>query len=93
MGCCLLLLALIAPRAVMVGIFLLTNWFGAAFDTVLWPVLGFIFMPYTTLAWMAGALHGGVHGGWAVLVALAVLVDLGHLLGGGHQYRARRRAS
>lgn len=92
MGCLLTVLALLAPRVAMVVILLLTNWFAAAFDSLLWPVLGFIFMPYTTLAWMAGALHGGVHGGWALLVVLAVLVDLSHLAGGGHQYRAHRRA-
>ncbi len=90
MGCLLTVLALLAPRLAMVAILLLTDWFAAAFGSVLWPVLGFIFAPYTTLAWMVGAVHGGVRGGWALLVVLAVLVDLSHLAGGGHRYRTSR---
>ena len=43
-------------------------------------------MPYTTLAWMGGMLSGGVQGGWALLVILAIVVDLLHLAGGGRHY-------
>jgi hypothetical protein len=74
----------------MVAMFLFTDWFPRAFDSVLWPVLGFVFMPYTTLAWMAGELHGGVQGGWVVLVVFAVIADLSHMGGGGHHYRSYR---
>jgi hypothetical protein len=92
MGCLLFVIAVVAPRVLMVFIFLLTDWFPAAFKTTLWPILGFILMPYTTLAWMAGELHGGVRGMWTLLVVLAVLVDLGHMFGGGKHYsRCRRR--
>ena len=90
MPCLVAVFALLAPRAVIVGIFLFTDWFSRAFETALWPILGCIFMPYTTLAWTAGFLHGGVRGGWAILVLIAVLVDLGHLFGGGRHYRVYR---
>ena len=53
MGCILAIITLLAPRVVMVFIFLLTDWFSRAYETVLWPVLGFIFMPYLTMAYMA----------------------------------------
>ena len=91
MGCILVVLGLLVPRVAMALIFLSTNWFAQAFQTTIWPVLGFVFMPYTALAWMAGNLHGGVRGGWTVLVVIAVLVDLGHLAGGGTHYRVRRK--
>lgn len=91
MGCILTVVALLAPRVAMLLIWLLTGWFGRAFETVIWPLLGFLFMPYTTLAWMAGALHGGVRGWWTVLVVLAVLFDIGHWHGGGRSYRAHTR--
>jgi len=63
----------------MLFIFLLTNWFASAYQTVIWPLLGFIFMPYTTLAYMAAMLNNNhnLSGGWIVLVIVAVFVDLG----------------
>jgi hypothetical protein len=75
------------PRVVMVLIFLLTNWFSQAFSTTLWPILGFLFMPYTTLAWMTAMLNNGhqVSGPWIILLIVAVLLDL------GQTHSARRR--
>ncbi len=76
----------------MVFIFLLTNWFAVAYDSFLWPLLGFIFLPYTTLAYMGAMVNtGSVQGIWLVLVIIAVLVDLGHLGGSGRVGRRRRR--
>jgi len=90
MGCVLFALALLAPRVAMVLIFLLTRWFQDAFGTWLWPVLGFIFLPYTTLAYTAAVLNtgGAITPGWLVLIVIAAIVDLGHWGGG---YRSRRR--
>ncbi len=91
-GCLATILALTAPRLAMVLIWLLTDWFGRAYETVIWPVLGFLFMPYLTLAYMAAMLHGGsVHGWWLALVILAALVDLGHWGGGERQYHAHQQ--
>ena len=91
MGCIIPILSLFMPRVVMVFIFLLTNWFALAFNTLLWPLLGFLFMPYTTLAWMAAMLNNGhqVSGIWLIIVIIAILLDLG---GQGHSARRRRRA-
>ncbi|MFP4052327.1 MAG: hypothetical protein ACLFV7_00510 [Phycisphaerae bacterium] len=96
MGCVLTILALAVPRVVMVFIFLLTGWFSKAYDSILWPLLGFIFMPYTTLAYMAAMLNnaGHVSGGWLILVILAAIVDIGHWGGGRRSvtvYRGKRR--
>jgi hypothetical protein len=79
MGCLLPLVAVFIPRVVMFFIFLLTNWFATAYETVIWPLLGFFFMPYTTLAYMAAMLNNEhqINGGWLVLVIVAVFFDLG----------------
>jgi len=84
MGCLLPLVSIFVPRLVMFFIFLLTNWFSQAYHTIIWPVLGFLFMPYTTLAYMATMLCNNHHvdGSWMVLIIVAVVVDLGS---GGHQ--------
>lgn len=89
MGCILAVFALFVPRLVMAAIFIFSHWFSQAYATVVWPVLGFIFMPYTTLAYMAAMLnnHHQVSGGWIVLLIVAVFIDLG----GQGGYVSRRR--
>jgi hypothetical protein len=89
MGCLVPIVAIFVPRVVMFFIFLLTNWFPTAYQTVIWPLLGFFFMPYTTLAYMGAMLNNNhqLSGGWLVLVIIAVFFDLG---GQGHSARSRR---
>ena len=92
MPCLIPIFAVFFPRLVMIAIAIFTHWFTAAFDTVLWPVLGFLFMPYTTLAYMAAMLNNNhsASGGWLALVILAALVDIGGQ-GGSARRRRRRR--
>ena len=55
----------------------------AAFSSVLWPILGIIFLPWTTLMYVAVA-PGGVNGLWEWLfLILAVVIDIGAYTGGG----------
>jgi hypothetical protein len=79
MGCLFALFSIITPRLVMILIFLFTHWFSQAFYTFIWPLLGFIFMPYTTLAYMVAMIynHHQVSGGWLVVLIIAVIVDVG----------------
>jgi hypothetical protein len=90
MGCIVALIALLMPRLVMFFIWLMTDWFSRAYDTIIWPFLGFLFMPYTTLAYMAAMLNNNhqVSGGWLVLLIVAVVVDIGNW--GGSHHSARR---
>jgi len=78
MGCIYVLLAVVTPRVFMFFIWILTDWFGRAYETTLWPLLGFFFLPYTTLAYMAAMLLNShrVTGWWVVLVVVAVVADL-----------------
>jgi hypothetical protein len=88
--CLVVLLALISPRLALAAVWLFSDWLSGAFDGWLLPLLGFLLLPWTTLAY-AGMWAYGTNdvGGfeWAV-VALAFLADVGALGGGG---RRRRR--
>ena len=79
MAVVLVIIALALPRILMIFIKVLTDWFAQAYDTTIWPVLGWLFLPYTTLAYMAAMLNNNrkVDGWWIVLVVAAVLADLG----------------
>jgi hypothetical protein len=78
MPCLIALAGLFFPRLVLAILFLFTGYLGAAYQTVLWPVLGFILMPFTTLAYaVAMNSMGGMSGGGVVLVVIGVLLDLG----------------
>ncbi|MEX0776500.1 MAG: hypothetical protein WD042_12420 [Phycisphaeraceae bacterium] len=92
MPCLLGCLALAFPRLVIILVWLLGgNYFLGAFQTLLWPLLGFIFLPLTTLAYaFAINSHGRLDGAYLVIFVLAVLVDLGLLGGGGASSRNRR---
>jgi hypothetical protein len=93
MPCLLGLLALFVPRLVLFLIWLFSDYLGRAYDTVLWPLLGFLFMPLTTLAyaWAMNSNNRSVSGLYLIVVVLAVLVDLGMLGGGEAQRRKRSR--
>jgi hypothetical protein len=88
-GCIYALVALTVPRVLLFFIWLLTDWFTLAFEARTWPVLGFLFMPYTTLAYMAAMLNNdhALSGGWLVLFVIAVVVDAGNWGGSGASYR------
>ena len=89
MRCFGTILAIFFPRLALIVIALFTNWIRLSFHSVLWPLLGFLFMPYTTLAYMAAMLNNNhvVNGGWLALVIIAALFDVG---GQGGSARARR---
>ena len=90
-GCCLAaLLMLVGPRVFLVGVWLFTHWYDA-FDSRLVALLGWLFLPYTSLAWMFVHFYnaGQIQGGYLVLLIVAVLADIG-VFSGGHQAMRRR---
>jgi hypothetical protein len=90
MPCCLILaLAIIGPRFVIVMLALFSNYFYLPYNGLLVPVLGFFFMPFTTLAYAWSInMTGEVSGLQLVVVVIAVLIDLG-VVGGGADRRRR----
>ena len=92
MPCFIGCLALAMPRLAIVLVVIFSDYIGHAYETVVWPLVGFFVMPLTTLAY-AWAINteGSVKGVYLVVVVLAVLSDLG--MGGGAGSRARVRRS
>lgn len=101
MPCLVGCLAISFPRLALVGVYAFGGgYLGRAYEYWLWPVLGFLFLPLTTLTFAYAYNSLGPAGqvtplGW-LLTALAVGVDLGLLGGSGRgarhwQVRQRRR--
>ncbi|MGH7712519.1 MAG: hypothetical protein ACREOG_14610 [Gemmatimonadaceae bacterium] len=70
--------ALIAPRILILALWFFSAWFGGMFDSLLWPILGLIFAP-TTLLWYSAVQHWfvGIWSTWPVVgMVIAVLLDL-----------------
>jgi hypothetical protein len=89
MCCFFTTLMLLGPRAAILIWWLIypVRW-QLAFDTWIWPLLGFIFVPWTTLMYVLVA-PGGVIGFDWVWIALAVVADIGMYAGGGYGNRDR----
>jgi hypothetical protein len=78
MPCFFVLLALAVPRLAIAVLWFFTNWFDGLFDSVLWPILGFVFLP-TTLLWYTAVQHwfGGAWTLWPIVgIVVALLIDL-----------------
>jgi hypothetical protein len=91
MPCLAVLFALLTPRAVILILWIFTAWFKGIFDTALWPVLGFVFLP-TTLLWYT-AVQNWWHGQWGlwqiVGLVIALMIDISPA--GGNRRRRDRR--
>jgi UDP-N-acetylmuramyl pentapeptide phosphotransferase/UDP-N-acetylglucosamine-1-phosphate transferase len=88
---CLLLIVFLAfPRIALVLLFLFSNYLQRAYHGLLLPLLGFLFLPLTTLAyaWMTNARQP-IAGMNLLILILAVVIDLGGLSGGEYHRRAR----
>jgi hypothetical protein len=88
--CLLLILVLAFPRIVLVLMFLLSNYLQRAYHGLLLPLLGFLFLPLTTLAyaWMVNTKLP-LEGVNLLILLVAVVIDVGGLSGG--EYHRRRR--
>jgi hypothetical protein len=86
MPCILLLLVLAFPRVILALMFLMSNYLGRAYHNLLIPILGFCFLPLTTIvyAWEVNS-HMAMAGMNLLLLVLAVVIDVGGLGGGWHR--------
>ena len=87
MGCFFALFALLTPRLVVALLWFFSHWFEGLFTSLLWPVLGFIFLP-TTLLWYTAVQHwfGGQWTLWPVVgIIVALAIDVSPA--GGRRWR------
>ena len=77
MPCLLAAIALVAPRVLTAVLWLFTDWFVGIFDSMLWPLLGFVFAP-TSLLWYTVVVNV-FNGEWntvsVVGMVVAVVID------------------
>ena len=90
MPCLLLIVFLAFPRIALLLLFLFSNYLQRAYHGLLLPLLGFLFLPLTTLvyAWMVNTeqLVAGIN---LLILIVAVVIDLGGLGGGEYHRRTR----
>uniref|UniRef100_Q028V3 Uncharacterized protein n=1 Tax=Solibacter usitatus (strain Ellin6076) TaxID=234267 RepID=Q028V3_SOLUE len=90
MPCLLVIILLAFPRVVLLVMALTSNYLQRAYTNLLIPILGFFFLPLTTIvyAWLANN-HMPLEGLNLVYLVIAVIVDVGGL-GGGESHRRSR---
>ena len=92
MPCHLLILLVAFPRIALVLLFFFSTYLQRAYHGLLLPILGFIFLPLTTLvyAWLVNS-NLPLAGVNLVILIIAVVVDVGGW--GSGEYHRRRRWS
>ena len=91
MPCFLLFIVLLFPRVTLLLLWLFSGYLQRAFGSgLLVPVLGFFFLPLTTLvyAWETNN-HMPTTGLNLIWLLIAVIIDLGGLGGGAHRQSRR----
>jgi hypothetical protein len=90
MPCLVVVVVLAFPRLALFFLWLLTNYLQRAYHGLLIPLIGFFFLPLTTLAyaWMVNT-HRPMEGVNVIILIIAVIVDLGGLGGGEYHRRGR----
>ncbi len=89
MCCVIASLFALGPRAAILLWWLVepVRW-GATFDTFLWPFVGFLILPWTTLMYVL-VFPAGITGFDFVWLAIAVAMDVFSWAGGGYTNRDR----
>jgi hypothetical protein len=89
MPCLLLILVLAFPRVVLACLFFFTTFLDRAYHGLLIPLLGFIFLPLTTIvyAWLINNKYP-IEGINLIILIVAVVIDAGGI-GDGWRRRGR----
>ena len=92
MCCFLTILVFLGPRIAGLVWWLIqpARWVGefGAFNSFIWPILGIIFLPWTTIMYVLVS-PGGINGlfEWLFLI-FALIIDIGSYGGGGYTNRS-----
>ena len=90
MACLFAILGIFFPRLVIIILAIATDYLSHAYSSLLWPVLGFFFAPFTTLAYAFAINSGGVSGWRLAVLVFAILLDLG-VIGGSRSKHLRKK--
>lgn len=74
----LFIIGLFVPRFVATILYFFSDWFVGVFETWYWPVLGFIFAPYTML-WYSAVVNwfNGTWDFWQIVgLVVAICMDI-----------------
>lgn len=86
MGCLLRILAAFPIRLLIIAMAIFSDYIGTAYPHWIFPLLGFFFLPYSTVAF-AWAYHSGLGNPWGgfgpVLIGLGLVIDLWATADGG----------
>jgi hypothetical protein len=90
MPCLLLIVVLAFPRVMLAVLFFFSQYLERAYHGLLLPLLGFLFLPLTTLvyAWIVNN-HRPLDGTNLLILIIAAVIDAGGL-GGGEWHRRSR---
>ena len=90
MPCLLVILLLAFPRIALALLFFFSSYLERAYHGLILPLLGFVFLPLTTLAyaWMVNTRQptAGIN---LLILVVAVVIDVGGLGGGEYHRRSR----
>jgi hypothetical protein len=92
MCCAIAALFAIGPRGAILVWWLVDQlrW-SAAFDTFIWPLLGFLLLPWMTLMYVA-VFPGGITGFDYFWLGLGLVFDVFSWFGGGYTNRGRMQS-
>jgi len=95
-GCLVVLFALITPRFILFLLWVFSNYLNRAFSSGWWGILGFFFLPTTTIAYAVAKNEfstpsGGIEAGGILVIVIGAAVDLGLLGGSGRGLGKRDR--
>ena len=77
LGCLLAFTAAFAPRLVLILAWIFSPRWDLAFETWIWPLLGIIFLPYTTIMYLLSWSPGiGIVGWDWMWILMGLLLDV-----------------
>jgi hypothetical protein len=90
MACLLVIILLAFPRIALLLMFFLSNYLERAYHGLLIPLLGFVFLPLTTIvyAWLVNTAQP-IAGLNLIILIIAVVIDAGGFGGGEYHRRTR----
>lgn len=89
MCCVFTFLILLGPRAALIVWWLIQPFrFGATFPNIFLPIVGIVFLPWTTIAYLIVFPFGLEDINW-IWVGLGLIIDIASYAGGGYGNRSR----